>query len=284
MKIGSVLMARNDGYGENLEERASYCINAQLATFDEVTYVDWNSQSEIGLVDAIRNNIPKTGRLHYIKVTKEDHSRFVGHIAGVQNVVTVLSRNVGLRRNSADIIACVTIDIIPPRRSELLNFIATHSFDDTFYTVGRRDVWSYTPKEICGFDEPTKLQTHFAEHKNEYGQHGRSGLNSQDIWSLVDCCGDFQIADRKIWYAIRGYEEVMVGRGFDDSNAQRKVWDAGYKIEPEFDLPVIHIGHTGGFGGNTRLMNDGELVVNFAGTTNTENWGFANETFYEEII
>ena len=43
MKISAVIVSRNDGYGGHLNERATYCFNSAIDTYDEVIYVDWNS-------------------------------------------------------------------------------------------------------------------------------------------------------------------------------------------------------------------------------------------------
>ena len=41
--ISVVLCGRNDNYGGHLNERFSYSINGFLQVFDEVIYVDWNT-------------------------------------------------------------------------------------------------------------------------------------------------------------------------------------------------------------------------------------------------
>ena len=43
MKLTAVVVTRNDNYGGNLNERATYCLNSLINTFDEVILVDWNS-------------------------------------------------------------------------------------------------------------------------------------------------------------------------------------------------------------------------------------------------
>ena len=44
MIISAVICGRNDNYGGHLNERATYSINSMLETFDEVVYVDWNTE------------------------------------------------------------------------------------------------------------------------------------------------------------------------------------------------------------------------------------------------
>ena len=43
MKLSAVVVARNDNYGGDLNDRATYCLNSLIDTFDEVILVDWNS-------------------------------------------------------------------------------------------------------------------------------------------------------------------------------------------------------------------------------------------------
>jgi hypothetical protein len=56
MKISAVIVSRNDNYGGHLNERATYCFNSAINTYDEVIYVDWNSETHSLLYD-IKNNI-----------------------------------------------------------------------------------------------------------------------------------------------------------------------------------------------------------------------------------
>ena len=43
MTISAIICGRNDNYGGHLIERATYALNSLLETFDEVVYVDWNT-------------------------------------------------------------------------------------------------------------------------------------------------------------------------------------------------------------------------------------------------
>ena len=56
MKISAVIVSRNDGYGGHLNERATYCFNSAIDTYDEVIYIDWNSPTHSLLYD-IKDNI-----------------------------------------------------------------------------------------------------------------------------------------------------------------------------------------------------------------------------------
>ena len=45
MTVSAIICGRNDNYGGHLIERATYSIYSMLDTFDEVIYVDWNTES-----------------------------------------------------------------------------------------------------------------------------------------------------------------------------------------------------------------------------------------------
>ena len=44
MKLSAVCCGRNDNYGGHLLESAVYSLNSMLQSFDEVIYVDWNTE------------------------------------------------------------------------------------------------------------------------------------------------------------------------------------------------------------------------------------------------
>ena len=51
MKISAVIVSRNDNYGGHLNERAIYAINSAIHTYDEVFYIDWNSECHSFIYD-----------------------------------------------------------------------------------------------------------------------------------------------------------------------------------------------------------------------------------------
>ncbi len=70
MKISAVIVSRNDNYGGHLNERATYCLNSAIETFDEVIYVDWNSPSHSLLWD-IQDNLQLKGNLKHIVIPND---------------------------------------------------------------------------------------------------------------------------------------------------------------------------------------------------------------------
>jgi len=43
MIISACIPVRNDNYGNNLEDRATFCLNSMINTYDFVYLIDWNS-------------------------------------------------------------------------------------------------------------------------------------------------------------------------------------------------------------------------------------------------
>jgi len=70
MKVSAVCCGRNDNYGGFLNERATYAFNAMLKSFDEVVYVDWNTETGKNiLTDGLV--LENRDKLKTIKVTPE---------------------------------------------------------------------------------------------------------------------------------------------------------------------------------------------------------------------
>ena len=107
MKISAVIVSRNDNYGGYLNERATYCLNSAIETFDEVIYVDWNSESHSLLYDIKDNLITEIAKI----LTNNDPD--------AQVCCEVLGRNIGLRRATGDWLVSTNIDVIAPKRDEL---------------------------------------------------------------------------------------------------------------------------------------------------------------------
>jgi hypothetical protein len=279
MSFSIGITARNDNYRGDQAQRFIYSINAMLASADEVVYVDWGSPSEIDLVTQYKDRINKTGKLKVVKVTQEQIRRFTNNDPNIP-AISILAYNVAIRRCTGDWILSTSLDAIIPKRDLLEPYFQ----DPASVTIfSRRDfdiklLQNYDP--IC----PEVLQSWFAEHYKEFPAHGYSGACTGDVWSLIDCCGDFQLLHKDVWYTIRGFEEKFRYRFFVDSNLNKKAILAGYKVAANFDLPTMHIAHLLGGGGSGAVNDLGACLVHAGSTTNSETWGFSNEHFEEFII
>jgi len=266
---GVTIIGRNDDYGGNLLERATYCLNTMSAYFDQVIYVDWaTEEGKPTVVEEIEKDLLKYDNIYWIKVTQKQAKEWIGDNPDAQGVCEVMARNIGLRRLGTDFLASSNIDILAPQRRHIEKI----KDKNTFFTVGRRDISLFDLRPLGGRSEPGTFMPRMELLEPSHSQHPRIQVFPDDKYSLVSNCGDLQIAHRDIWYTIRGYEERLVGRGYTDSNVQRKASLFGFGIDVDWTIPIWHIGHAGGMGG-TGGMNDAQLAVFMQETTNTINWG-----------
>lgn len=280
MTIGAVVISRNDGYGGDTAQKAIRCLTSLIHALDEVIYVDWNSPGDVSLMQAMRPSLPRTGKLRAIQITEARHRDIVGADEDVQKCVEVLARNIGIRRLSTDYIISANADVMCLDRASIESQIINNR---TFHCVARRE----TPfRVVLEAEDPAQF---LRDNIAMFGQHGDgSPLGAVDRWSLINCPGDFQIAHRDVWHAIRAFEEHMIRRGYADSNVQRKADFYGFDLKLVRDIPVFHFQHyadTGSCGGAFGGWNDRlSSIEEFAGTRNSEAWGMRDIELKEEVI
>lgn len=280
MSIGAILCGRNDNYGEHLNERATYSLNALTSQLDEVFFVDWNTEKgKPSLIEAIYNDLNKNGNLKWVQVDSELATEWTPKDPEAQAVVEVLARNIAIRRISTDYIVSTNPDIVPPFSKYYDRFFRL----DTMFTLGKRNI----PREIMitlgNMTDPITYMKKLEELEGQYGQQPVVSILPGDKYSLVSGCGDWQVAHKNLWYDIRGFEERLYKRGCADTNVQRKASYWGYNIQVAWEIPAWHIGHGGGMGGKGGY-NDPYLSTFMCETTNTENWGYANYPLKVETL
>ena len=275
---GVTLVGRNDNYGGRLAERAAYALNSCIISYDEVIYVDWNSRGET-LHSVIKDNLLHTGKLRCITVTPEEHKMFTQHYPGAQHCSEVLGRNVGLRRLTTDFMASTNIDEInPPRR-----FLDSFTDKNKFITVARRGT---SLEHVQAIGSPNMIS---ALREQMLGiAYNQSWAVTREPYSMVEWCGDLQMANKDIWYSIKGYEESQLGVGVHDSFIQRKAKEAGYIIEANYEIPLWHLDHNkiSDYKDEPSCVAESNacLYGNYIGSNNPETWGFSGFWFKEETI
>jgi len=288
MKISAVIVSRNDNYGGHLNERATYCFNSAIDTYDEVIYVDWNSPTHSLLYD-IKDNIQFKGNFKHIVISPEIASILTNNDPNAQKCCEVLGRNIGLRRATGDYLISTNIDIIHPERNQLEEII-TNSDYNTFYTIGRRGMdWDMIKNFHNGeiiFDKWKELREFYIKNSKE-SFHLKDLVN--DKYSLIACCGDYQIASKKIWNEIRGFEEDLIYSLHADTNVQKKAVEHGFKLEAIYNPALFHIDHGKGGGGFldgiNKVTNDYyRAIISQQKTQNSESWGFGDTEIEFEIF
>ena len=289
MKISAVIVSRNDGYGGHLNERATYCFNSAIDTYDEVIYVDWNSETHSLLYD-IKDNIQFKGNFKHIVITPEIASLLTNHDPYAQKCCEVLGRNIGLRRATGDYLVSTNIDIIHPKRDQLEETIAQMD-SKTFYTISRRHTDWNMIKEFHDGEIPFNKWKELREYLiiNSEERHFEEVTVSGDDYSIINCCGDYQISSKEVWNTIRGFEEDLIYSLFADTNAQKKAVMHGLGLKALYNPALFHIEHGKGGGGfldgiNKKTNDHYRAILYQQETENLESWGFGNTEIEFEVF
>lgn len=267
-KLAAVVVGRNDNYGENLHHRAKLCMSNLAEQFDRVFYVDWKTIDKT-LIEASGID---SSKINTISITEDIiKSKFPDYIN--YPIVESIARNIGIRaavNEGYEWVLSTNIDcLIDKINIEDLQ-------EDILYTARRRNV----PQDFH-LNNSVSIQV-LLENKEKFSIAPLSVINGEsvwdkgDIWSLVVCCGDFQLAHSSLWSSIRGFEEAAAGRAYADSNLMKRPIMIGKKTAI-LDINIFHLDHT-----NTSFRMPGEylplndmytFVEGFERSSNTENWG-----------
>jgi hypothetical protein len=293
MKVASIMFSRNDGFKD--DKRCITHFLSCLETFDEIIYIDWNSDENKGsLLWRLEPYIPKTGKIKHFIITPQIAKILTPHPDSFQ-VNETITRNIGIRRAESDWIVSTNIDIIPPSRELLTSFIEKAN-KDTFYTISRRDALL----SVCDKYELNQWKELYNELSTTVpSRHFHAMVTPNDHYSLINCCGDFQLAHRDLWFDIKGFEEQMFRFCFIDTNVQKKAVLKGYNLEVAYEPPLFHIEHGAysiGKDGekkesteyhketNVNKYNDAWTWVEwFKESQNDESWGLANTEIEFEV-
>jgi hypothetical protein len=284
MKTAAIIYGRNDGYKEN--ERLIIHINSLLETFDEVHYLDWNSDDNKGsVINQIKDKLISNNRLKHYVIPASIVSQIYNNIEGIGACISPLIYNILLRRCEADWIVCTTNDIIAPKRELLESFLAKAD-PKTFYTLSRRDVEIEDVAKF-GFDKWKEYRDILDQTTKERRLYAK--VTPNDNFSIINCCGDFQLASKHVWNTIKGYEENMYYACFSDTNIQKKAVLNGFNLEAIYDVPLYHMSHLGmgndGSSPSKQKYNDPwKWVEYFTESENTEDWGLNGIEIEYEVI
>ena len=113
-----------------------------------------------------------------------------------------------------------------------------------------------------------------------------------DDYSIINCCGDFQLAPKHVWDSIRGFEEELIYPLFADTNVQKKAVMHGFGLKAIYNPPMFHINHgSKGWGGggiadgiNKKSNDQYRAVIYQKQTENNETWGFGDTEIEFEIF
>ena len=280
MKITAVIASRNDDYGLNITHRAYLCLRAMCQTFDEVIYVDWNSPSGVSLLEQLKIEGYEFDHhnLKEIKIGKQFLTEN-GIPDDAQPCCEVLARNIGITRATNDWIVSTNIDIIPTE-IQVDNFS-----EETFYIGKKINVFdqfhldnfkdrNLTNEQIVEFLNANKSRFHYM------GELPQDSLPNRIVQIIG--CGDFQLGHRSLWNAIRGFEEALLYRNHQDSNALIKAYYEDYKIQIMNEYPMYHLDHKNNLAFHskdraTRCNSWDDATTKYAITKNPKTWGFTDK-------
>jgi len=291
MKIASVVVNRNDGYKDF--ERGLIHFKSMIKSFDEVNYIDWNSEGGSFLWE-IEDKLPKKGKIKHYCIPSEIVNKLIFD-QNAQKCNEAISRNIAIRRSDADWIVSTNLDIIPPTKKEIKKLVKNLD-KNTFYTISRREA----PKDII-YNSRNEKEIRDSL-KTIPARHFPARVTPNDNYSLINCCGDFQIAHRDVWHKIKGFEEEMIYACYVDTNVQKKAVLNDFKLEVLYEPALYHIEHgayytkedgtrvldktnEGPYKGDNKAYNDvWRWVETFDKSNNTKDWGLGNVDIEVEVV
>ena len=289
--ISVIVVGRNDDHGYNLQKRVTTSLNS-IASFlraeDELIFVDWNSPSEypvmpIAIWDSLTEHCRKV--LKIIKVSENEHNLVKGESG--RKLLEPIARNVGIRRAkpSSKWILSTNTDII---------FIPTGfgNFADLCETLDER-LWMCSRYELPEFIwESFDRKDVVGTQENLSALHVESALAlsvrlrpfPEIDFDICDGVGDFQLATRTHWNAIRGFPESMLLGWHVDTRATiafNSVTINTPKILSDDQIVMYHQNHQ-----RTPTSYHSDAAVNPSEIaklpyTNQNNWGLAEKLLPE---
>jgi len=293
-KISAILFSLNDNYTTDNKERLIICLNMMIDTVDEIIYIDWGSPDGISLLelDFVKNNIAHIDKIKHIKVSREEINHIIPE--GKHFIQQSIIRNIGIRQATGDYIISTNVDIIFPKKEDLLEIIAT---DDrkTFYALNRknidmcmatavynnskdrfRDIFTQyvkfrgTPHDINPIETFKKESLSQLDINSDLYKYYKYYIRYAKIWN----CGDFQMAHRDIWHHVKGFEENMTETGMGtDTNLQKKICNYGYNLSVLNNPNIFHLDHPPRSSQNGITNDLNRFLINFTETENDDNWG-----------
>lgn len=276
MRKSVILTSRDDNYGDNLHQRTTMGITSLIENHDEVIFVDWKTKNGKGVISNIKNRLPHTKKLKCIQVSNEFLTEKYPHIANY-TIIESIGRNIAIRRAENDYIVSTNIDIVStPLDNSILK-------ENIFYTVPRRDV---DENFHLGFQSYNELYNTIWNNRDSYRPKERID-SEQDKWSLINCCGDYQVGHKNVWNQMKGFEEsILFGCGIDTNVMKKASW---YSTIEVLDHYIFHLNH--GKNGNRDenesvppMSDQNSIIRDFTETTNSDNWGMFNEDLPIELI
>lgn len=304
--VTAVLFSLNDCPSPSMGERFQHCLNYFTACCDEVVYIDWGSPNGVSLFTKWYSRLKNPDKIVHMQYTRAQVNDILKlnhcssesvHTSTKQPLHFIQQsfiRNIGIRAAKSEYIISTNIDIIAPEREELQEVLRQDD-GNTFYTINRKNVsmklassvlWNTHPswarkqleRVVLSQRRPGDLYPEdvFREECKKK-IHGQSLLRAAYIqYSKIWNCGDFQMAHRNVWYAIRGFEQAMTATSTGtDTMVQKKALEAGFRLVVLNFPHVYHMSH-GRRSAHAKNCPQNDMtywLLEASGSQNSENWG-----------
>ena len=234
--ISIVVTARHDNYGGPYTERIITplrfnCTRLEEASVDyEVVLVEWDPIPGRPLLsELIPAHLPQfTSAIRRIVVAREYQAALTQNPKA--GYFEYIAKNVGIRRAAAPFVLVTNVDVLLGR--EIVRALASGVAAGTIHRAARIDI-------KLGID-PTALTW---EALDDPANHDRRPTLQPPLFS--GAAGDFLLADRETFHALRGFNEVYrAARSGIDLNFLVKAYGAGVPIA-DIGGAVYHINHVG---------------------------------------
>jgi len=316
--LSIVAMARNDDYGGNWTNR----INAFLKTLayqaertklaTEMVFVEYNPvPGKPFLYESLK--LPKNHffAARFFVVPAEFHKSLPGHEK--VPICEFIAKNIGVRRARGEWIVATNPDTV--WSDELFDFLASGKLDPkSFYRINRRDLSTnfvdpgLSARDILKDAERNVIKVLYNDRTVyvSYREWLRTFVHGRTVKTFFLCplfnrfrkvskdesvmhqnaAGDFLLAHRDAWAAVRGYDQRTVGSGVLDSYILYVLYCLGYS-QKIIKAPLYHLYHHHKgvvyLASHEQLKRDAEkmLATKIPYKVGPENWGFPEGGFKE---
>ena len=220
VRLSFVAVGRNDNYGGDFLARYQCFLHqlcrqlgARSPSFEIIT-VEWNPMpGRASLCDLTGlRELPDNVALRFIEVPRSVHETFEN--SERIPVFEYIAKNVGIRRAEGDFVLATNPDIL--FSDPLIDFLCEEILDGAgFYRADRLDfVGAVDPRNRP--DQNLRIAENSVTHAFRYrAEHGpRAGIVS-DGELFTHASGDFWLAHRSVWNALRGYRELTTSAHMD---------------------------------------------------------------------
>ena len=289
--ISIVATTRNDGYGENMQQRLDMFIKsldyhaAKHPDIFELVLVEWNPPTDRAPLHTI---LPKCQylKIRVITVPKEYHDTL-----GFEKPMSEYSgKNVGIRRSCGEFVLITNPDII--MTENLVATIAGRKLkENNIYRVDRYDftgdgIADIQPNEYSKFAVMNTFQLHgIFEDTSLLVTVDRSKLPSLPISKIdrmvihTNGAGDFMLASKQLIEKIGGlYQGTEMPEHGDGISMIRFVGIGAIQAVYAAPASIFHHDHSRG-GERAKWTRD--PIISIAQTYNFPNWGFPGQVFEE---